>query len=491
MSFSSLHFLIFFPLVTAIYYLLPGRFRWIHLLAASCIFYMAFLPGYIFLIFAMIGVDFLVAIAITSPDTGNTRRKLYLSISLSMNLGLLAFFKYCNFFVANLNGVLALFGFAPLIPLLMFIVPLGLSFHAFQAMSYTIEVYRGNQSPERNFGRYALYMMFFPLKALGPIERPEQLLPQCRRQHSFDYDKVVDGLKQIAWGFFKKMVVADRLALGVDTVYGDPSQFSGIQLILATVFYSFQIYADFSGYADIAVGAGKILGFDLVNNFRRPYFAATLTDFWRRWHISLYSWFNNYLFTPLAIARRDWGKLGVVAAIMVTFALSGLWHGAAWTYVVWGCLHGLGLSWGVLMRKRNPKRAGAETGPSRILGVFLTFCFVSFTFIFFRAKNIHDALYVVTHLGAGLSSFARLSIGPAVLSQAVAALGYYKEQFFIAVLAIVVMMGVEAAHARFDLRHILQSAPTIVRWASYYAIIVVIALYGAFNATQPFIYVVF
>ena len=410
MSFSSFHFLIFFPIVAAIYYLLPAKVRWIHLLAASFIFYMASVPAYIFLILAMIFVDFRLAMAMTAPQAGGARRTLCISISLFMNLGLLAFFKYYNFFVANLNDILALVRLAPAIPLLRLIVPLGLSFYVFQAMSYTLEVYRGNQPPERHFGRYALYMMFFPLRGMGPIERPQQLLPQFHRQILFDYDKVVDGVRQMTWGFFKKVVVADRLAPGVDTVYGDPSQFAGIQLILATVFYSFQIYADFSGYADIAVGAGKVLGFDLVNNFRRPYFATSLSDFWRRWHISLYSWFNDYLFTPLAIAQRDWGKAGVVVAIMVTFTLSGLWHGAAWTYVIWGCLHGLGLSWGVLMRRRRPQRA--DDGLSRAVGMVLTFSFVSFAFIFFRAKDLHDAVYVVTHLGTGLGEFAGRALEP-------------------------------------------------------------------------------
>jgi D-alanyl-lipoteichoic acid acyltransferase DltB (MBOAT superfamily) len=491
MSFSSLHFLIFLPVAAAIYYLLPVGVRWIHLLAASCVFYMAYLPGYILLVFAMILVDFLVAIAMAAPEAGHGRRTLYLSISLSMNLGLLAFFKYYNFFAANLDSVLGHVGLAPSIPLLGLIVPLGLSFHVFQAMSYSLEVYRGEQTPERNFGRYALYMMFFPSKAMGPIERPQQLLPQCHLPHPFDYSKVVDGLKQMAWGFFKKVVVADRLALGVDTVYGDPTKFAGVQLILATVFYSFQIYADFSGYADIAVGTGKIFGFDLVNNFRRPYFAASLADFWRRWHISLYSWFNDYLFTPLAVGQRDWGRLGVVMAIMVTFALSGLWHGAAWTFVAWGCLHGLGLSLGVLAHKRRPKISGAAHGPSRIFGILLTFGFVTFAFIFFRAKNLHDAVYIATHLGAGLPEFARHAAEPAALSDAIAAIGYYKEQFFIAVLAVFVMLGVEWTHARFDLRHVLQAAPMVLRWGIYYAIIIVIALYGAYNTSQPFIYVQF
>ncbi len=488
MSFSSLHFLVFFPLAVGIYYLLPRRFGWACLLLASLVFYAASTPGYLLLMLAMICVDFRLAVAMSDRQSGEARRKACLGMSLLMNLGLLVFFKYYNFFISNVNY---LAGWASPLPLLHLIVPLGLSFYIFQAMSYTLDVYRGDQAADRHLGRYALYMMFFPIKALGPIERGGQLLPQLRREHTFDYDKVVDGLKQMAWGYFKKTVVADRLVLGVDTVYGDPSHFVGTQLILATVLYTFQIYADFSGYADIAVGAGKVLGFDLVNNFRRPYFAAGLPEFWRRWHISLYSWFNDYLFTPLSVAQRDWGKIGVVSAIMLTFTLSGLWHGAAWTYVIWGGLHGLGLSCGVLMRRRRGKRAGAENQLARSAAVFLTFSFVTFAFIFFRARNVRDAVYIVTHLGSGLGKFVRHSLEPAVLSQTVASLGYYKEQFYIAVIAIAAMMGIEWAHSRFDLRRVLQSAPAAVRWSSYYAIVLVIAMFGAYNATQPFIYVQF
>jgi D-alanyl-lipoteichoic acid acyltransferase DltB (MBOAT superfamily) len=488
-SFSSWHFLVFFPIVAALYYAVPGRWQWAYLLLASCVFYLAFVPGYILLIGAMIGVDFFVAIGMSSAGVSDRRRRLLLAISFVVNLGALAFFKYTNFLIANVNSLTGTTGGSAL-PYLQVIVPLGLSFHVFQALSYVLEVHRGNQPAERHFGYYALYMMFFPLKSLGPIERAQHLLRQCAASHAFAYDSVVDGLRQMAWGYFKKTVVADRLAVGADTVYADPTQFQGIQLLLATLFYTLQIYADFSGYADIAVGAAKVLGFDLVNNFRRPYFSASLPEFWRRWHISLYSWFYDYLFTPLAVSLRDWGKAGVVCAILLTFALSGLWHGAAWTFVVWGCLHGLGLSTVTLLRRRKSKQAQSTAG-MQLAATLTTLSFVAFTFIFFRSRDLSQAWYVVTHLGSGLAQFARHASDPTELSRVAGSLGYYKEQFFIAVLAAVAMLVIEWLHARFDLRRVLHAAPTPLRWASYYAVVIAIVLYGAWNATQPFIYLQF
>ncbi len=489
MSFGSWHFLVFFPLVAALYYVVPGRWQWAYLLLASCVFYLAFVPGYIVLIGAMIAVDFLVAVGMSKPGVSDRRRGLLLAISFTVNLGTLAFFKYTNFLIANVNSLMGTAA-GPALPYLRVIVPLGLSFHVFQALSYVLEVHRGNQPAERHFGHYALYMMFFPLKSLGPIERPQHLLPQCAASHAFAYDTVVDGLRQMAWGYFKKTVVADRLAVGADTVYADPTQFQGIQLLLATLFYTLQIYADFSGYADIAVGAGKVLGFQLVNNFRRPYFSSSLPEFWRRWHISLYSWFNDYLFTPLAVNLRDWGKAGVVCAILLTFTLSGLWHGAAWTFVVWGCLHGLGLATVTLLRKRKSKRAPASAG-MQFAGTLATFGFVTFTFIFFRSRDLSQAGYVVTHLGSGLAQFARHAADPTELARIAGSLGYYREQFFVVLLAAAAMLAIEWLHARFDLRRALSAAPMPLRWASYYALVIAIVLYGAWNATQPFIYVQF
>ncbi len=489
MSFSSLQFLLFFPVVAAIYYLLPHRLRWVHLLIASCVFYTAFIPAYLVLVLAMAAVDYSVALAMARAD--DSRRKLYLAVSLTMNLGTLVFFKYYNFAVENVNAVLSFAHVRGSAPALDILLPLGLSFHTFQAMSYTIDVYRGDQEPERHFGIYALYMLFFPRLSAGPIERAQHLLPQLRAEHPFDYGRVTDGLRQMAWGFFKKTVVADRLALGVDTIYREPRQYGGVELTLASVFFALQLYADFSGYSDIAVGADKVFGIDVTNNFRRPYFATNLSEFWRRWHISLYSWFNDYVFSPLAIAMRHRGQLGVVLAVVLTFTLSGLWHGAAWGFLAWGLLQGLAMAFETLTRKRRAKLIKLPSRLASALGVALTFSFVCFTLIFVRARTLSDAVYIVTHLGSGLADFAGNALRPGHLALTVGSLGYYKEDFVIVMLATLVMLVVELVHERLDLRSFFAAKPAALRWAAYYALGASILLYGAHNATQTFIYVQF
>lgn len=298
MLFNSFQFLIFFPVVTLIYYLLPHRFRWLHLLISSCVFYMAFIPVYIFILFFTIIVDYIAGIMI-EKESGR-RRRLFLIISILVNVGFLAIFKYYNFFTENVNELLRLLHIAyhP-IPLLNIILPVGLSFHTFQAMSYTIEVYRGNQKAERHFGIYALYVMFYPQLVAGPIERPQNLLHQFKEEHKFSSQNLMDGLRLMLWGFFKKLVIADRLAQYVTIVYSFPAEFHYMNLIIATLFFTIQIYCDFSGYSDIAIGAARCMGFNLMTNFNRPYFSTNIQEFWKRWHISLSTWFRDYLYISL------------------------------------------------------------------------------------------------------------------------------------------------------------------------------------------------
>ena len=298
MSFSSIHFLLFFPIVTALYFATPYRFRWLLLLFASCYFYMAFVPVYILILGFTIVVDYFAGILIENAQ--GRRRKWLLIVSLVSNIGVLFIFKYFNFFNTNLKALAEAIHWNYSLESLSIALPIGLSFHTFQAMSYTIEVYRGNQKAERRFGIYALYVMFYPQLVAGPIERPQNLLPQFYEKHDFDYQRVTDGLKLMAWGFFKKIVIADRLAVAVNLVYNAPYKYTGLPLIIATYFFAFQIYCDFSGYTDIARGAARVMGFRLMKNFNRPYFATSVADFWTRWHISLSTWFKDYLFTPLA-----------------------------------------------------------------------------------------------------------------------------------------------------------------------------------------------
>lgn len=336
MIFNSIHFLFFFTVVATVYFLLSPKYRWLLLLTTSCYFYMAFIPVYILIMALTVVIDYFAAIYI-EISTG-TKRKSFLILSLVANISILAIFKYFNFINQNFTALLGLMGVENPIGLMSIALPLGLSFHTFKAMSYTIEVYRGNQAAERNFGIYAAYAMFFPLLVAGPIERPQNLLHQFYEKHRFDYERIVDGLKLIAWGLFKKVVIADRLAIVVDHVYNSPQEHAGLSLILATIFFSFQIFCDFSGYSDIAVGTGRILGFRLMENFDRPYHARSVSEFWKRWHISLSTWFRDYLYIPLGGKRVSVPRW--YFNLFFVFLVSGLWHGADWTFIVWGALHG-------------------------------------------------------------------------------------------------------------------------------------------------------
>jgi len=387
MLFNSLLFLFFFVIVTALYYLLPHRFRWVWLLFASCYFYMYFKPEYILIIFFTIIVDYVAAILINSA-TGS-KRKLFLIISLITNIGVLAYFKYFNFVAENLN-VLSHHLNSPQIPLLQMVLPIGLSFHTFQAMSYTIEVYRGNEKPELHFGRYSLYVMFYPQMVAGPIERPQQLLPQFKKEQRFNKDLFIQGLFLMIIGLFKKVVIADRLGIYVDGVFSNPHQHSALDLLLGTYFFSFQIYCDFSGYTDIAIGVALTLGIRLIQNFNMPYLSQNLAEFWKRWHISLSTWFRDYLYIPLGGSRGTFVRTCI--NLFIVFLISGLWHGANWKYLIWGGIHAL-----LLVVYQVCNRLKLKISP-RWIRCAITFNVVSLAWIFFRANTVTDGFSILCRL---------------------------------------------------------------------------------------------
>ena len=399
MLFNSFQFLFFFPLVTLLYFLLPHRFRWLLLLIASCVFYMAFIPIYILILFFTIVIDYIAGIMI-ERESGKKRR-LFLIVSIVANVGVLGFFKYYNFFTDNVNGLLALLHITThSVPLLNIILPIGLSFHTFQAMSYTIEVYRGNQKAERHFGIYALYVMFYPQLVAGPIERPQNMIYQFKEKHEFSAHNLMDGFRLMLWGFFKKLVIADRLALYVTLIYKSPNDYHYLNLLAAIFSFSIQIYCDFSGYSDIAIGAAKVMGFNLMTNFNRPFqYSTSITEFWRRWHISLYTWFTDYLYAPLVIFLRDYGRWGIAGAILITFFFSGLWHGSNWTFVIFGVLHGLALVYEMLTKKIRKK--ASKKIPSILyntVSLMITFIVASFIWIFFRADSVATAILIFKHV---------------------------------------------------------------------------------------------
>lgn len=395
MLFNSFHFLFFFITVTTFYFLLPYNKRWLLLLVSSCYFYMAFVPIYILILGFTIVVDYIAGILI--EKSAGKQRRLYLIISLVANIGILCVFKYYNFINENFSFLLHGFGLSNPMPYLSILLPIGLSFHTFQAMSYTIEVYRGKQPAERHFGIYALYVMFYPQLVAGPIERPQNLLHQFRQKHSFDSDRVFEGLKIMIWGLFKKLVVADRLGIYVNGAYNHLDQQDGMTLIMATIFFSFQIYCDFSGYSDMAIGAAKVMGFDLMANFKRPLFAKSTGEFWKRWHISLSTWFKDYLYFPLGGNRGSVSRTYV--NLMIVFFISGFWHGANWTYIIWGGINGFYLVFAIITKKYRDKMGEIiELNKFPRVNVFvqivITFILISLSRVFFRATSVADAFTV-------------------------------------------------------------------------------------------------
>ncbi len=398
MLFNSVSFLIFFPVVTLLFFFLPHKYRWIWLLGASCFFYMFFKPEYILILAFTILIDYYAGLQL--EQTSNPKkRKIYLILSLIANIGILAIFKYFNFINSNITGFVTLFNVKNHIPYLNIILPIGLSFHTFQAMSYTIEVYKGNQKAEKHFGIYALYVMFYPQLVAGPIERPQNILHQFHTRKYFNYNNAVTGIQLIAWGMFKKIIVADRLATYVNQVYADIDNASSLSVLFAISFFSIQIYADFSGYSDIARGTAKVMGYDLLINFNAPYKSKSITEFWRRWHISLSTWFRDYLYIPLGGNR---GNIAMhIRNLLIVFTISGLWHGASWTFIIWGGLHGVAIIYETYSQKARSKLFGLlPTFISKLLSIFLVWLYVSLTWIFFRAESMQKAIQVIKKLFA-------------------------------------------------------------------------------------------
>ncbi|MBB6004559.1 MBOAT family protein [Arcicella rosea] len=391
MLFNSIHFLIFFIIVTLGYWSLGWSGRWRLLLFASCYFYMVFMPIYILILFFTIVIDYFAGIYIEQSKGSN--RKLLLIVSLISNIGILAIFKYYNFFNTNLSYLLHLIEVRNPAPYLKILLPIGLSFHTFQAMSYTIEVYRGNQKAERHFGIYALYVMFYPQLVAGPIERPQNVIHQFYEKHQFNWEKTKSGLMMMAWGLFKKVVIADRLAMVVDSAYNNPSEKNGLSLLVATFFYTFQIYCDFSGYSEIALGSARVMGFELMENFKSPYFSKSISEFWRRWHISLSTWFRDYLYIPIGGNRvAEWRRY---FNQFIVFMISGLWHGAQWTFVIWGSLHGFYLIIASARNKYFPKLILPDNTLGKTINLISTFVLVMLAWVFFRAKDTRDALLIL------------------------------------------------------------------------------------------------
>lgn len=473
MLFNSLHFCIFFPIVTVLYYSVPERWSMLVLLLASCYFYASWNSYLICLLVGSSLVDYVAAIRISETDS-LFKKRLLLSCSVSANLGLLFTFKYFNFFMQSAQYVAQATGSSWIAPAYNIILPVGISFYTFQIMSYTIDVYKGELDAERDFVRFLLFVTFFPQLVAGPIERAGALLSQFGIRKPFCYEDAVVGLRTFLGGMLLKVVVADNVAPYVDAVYNNVHDYTGWPLLFATYLFAFQIFSDFAGYSYMAIGIARTLGFTLMENFRQPYLAHSVPDFWRRWHISLSTWFRDYLYIPLGGSRVGFNRMA--CNLFATFLVSGLWHGASWTFVVWGALNGA-YSVGALFIP-----ASVVNVIPKLLRQGMTFGLICFSWIFFRANSVHDAWYVVTHLFGNITQVSNIFL----LRRAVVVGRTMSAEWLFGITLIVWISMVVQAYAG-HIRYALGALPQYGRWSLYYAAVGALFLLGEFGGSQ-FIY---
>lgn len=480
MLFNSFEFLFFFPVVAIIFYVLPHRWRWFWLLLASYYFYMAMEPALILLLFASTCLDYFCGLQMYGKKANHIRKR-YLWMSIIGNLGMLFFFKYFVFFTNSSQVIMEFFG----IELFgggkeenyvfnKILLPVGISFYTFQTLSYSIDVYRREIEPVRHFGKYALYVAFFPQLVAGPIERAHRLLPQFERNIKVDLDRIKWGIVMMAWGFFLKLVVADRLGVYVDTVFLNPGDHKGLPLFLGSLFFAFQIYFDFSAYCTIAIGAAKVLGYDLMQNFNRPIYFTSVRDFWRRWHISLMLWLKDYLYKPLL----DKFGMNRILAVLIVFFFNGLWHGANWTFVIWGVICGLmmiieagtqSFRHGILQRLGIPL-----SNPVLRLVTWLTiFLSITTSLIFFRSPNVLHALLYMKNMFSLQSTFINVT--------------YDKTELLLCFALIILVQLIHYYKGNDRIPELVLQRKPALRWSFYMAFILVIVLFSV-NRQNNFIY---
>ena len=483
MLFNSFHFLMFFPLVTLIYFLIPFKARWIWLLGTSYYFYMCWNPKYAILMATSTIITYLSGLLISKSKD---KKKLWVALSFISNLGILFFFKYFDFAIENVNIILNKLHMQLITPSFDVLLPVGISFYTFQALSYTVDVYRGDVKPEKNLCKYALFVSFFPQLVAGPIETSKHLLDQFNHEYKFEYNRVKSGLLIMLWGFFQKLVIADRVAILVNTVFNDYKSYSGFTLLFASILFAVQIYCDFSSYSDIAIGSARVMGFDLMQNFKSPYFSKSIAEFWRRWHISLGGWFREYLYFPLGGSRK--GKIKKYRNLMIVFLTSGLWHGAGWNFIIWGFLHGFYQIAGMelkplrdkLVNKFNIKRGSLY---HKIYQCTIVFILVDFAWIFFRANTFSDAVGIIKGM---------FVINPWVLFDgSLYTLGLDQKDFSIAIISILILIMVSLLRRNTNLISLVNKQCTVLRWSFYFTCLYTILIFGVYGpgySAQQFIY---
>lgn len=476
MLFNSLDFALFLPIVFLLYWFVFNKRLGVQnvlLLVASYVFYGWWDWRFLSLILFSSGIDFMVGIQMDKQQTVFVR-KLWLSLSLVVNIGLLGFFKYYNFFVESFVDAFSFFGHPIGISGLHIILPVGISFYTFQTLSYSIDIYNRKLQPTRNPIEFFAFVSFFPQLVAGPIERAASLLPQFQKERSFDYTKAVDGLRQVLWGLFKKVVIADTCASYVNMVYNNSDMYGGSTLIIASILFAFQIYGDFSGYSDIAIGVSRLFGFNLMRNFAFPYFSRDMAEFWRRWHISLSTWFRDYLYIPLGGSRGSMFKK--IRNVFVIFVVSGFWHGANWTFVIWGALNALYFI-PLLITNQNRKHVTQVVAQNKwfpnlreFLAMNVTFALTVFAWIFFRSMNIQHAIQILSEIFSP-SLFSMPFLPPKSLA-----------------LFLLLFIGVEwmGRNTQYALESIYKFKSRTVRYAVYYVLILVILIHS--GGEQEFIY---
>ena len=441
MIFTSMVFALFFIIVVVLNYLMPVKFRWISLLLSSIFFYTYSNPATILVVIFIALVTFYSAKKIENSTAPKIAFQYYL-FAIILNIGVLVFFKYSNFFTMSVFDLINFSRsnlFHLTVPLhnsflVNVLAPLGISYITFQAIGYLVEIKRGNQAAEKNLGHFSTFLLFFPKIVAGPVERAYNFLPQIKQQKPFIYENISIGLKLALWGLFKKLVVADRLSIYVNAVLGNSGHHSGITLTIAVIFYVFQMYADFSGYTDMALGFAKMLGYDLIQNFNRPFFAKSVTEFWRKWHISLSTWFADYFYNPIAIAKRDWGNWSVVYAFFTTFIVLGFWHGANWTFIVFGALQGFILTIEFFTRKvRKNFRKKIPDLLNSITGIVFTIGYFTLSLIFFRAESLKEAFSIIKRIFTAKGSIYLEN--PSIIMFSILGVGFmmlveFKKEFF-------------------------------------------------------------
>jgi len=502
MSFTSLSYIMFLPAVFLLSYFAGNRARWQILLVASIIFYATLQVPYLLLALLLVAASsFFFGIRI-DDEKSDARRKRLLWCAVGITLLPLICLKYLAFFMSNVLAVAGYLGIHTSIHASPVLVSIGVSFYVFQAISYLVDIYLEVEKPERHFGIFLLFLGFFPKMLQGPIERAGDLLPQLRQPHSIDYSNIRSGLFLFIFGLFKKVVVADRLGLLVNNVYDNMHDFSGPALLLATYLYAIQLYYDFSGYTDMALGSARIFNINLTQNFNSPYLATSIADFWRRWHISFSRWILDYIFKPLQMQLRNWRSMGTAVALFLTFLVSGIWHGAGWGFIAWGLIHGTYLASSVLFKPMQKKIHRAlhleKTLLLKTWQRFVTFHLVCFSWIFFRANNFSDALYAVSNIPAGLLNFFRSlladigsvpkvnsllrdTLKPVLGTQS-------RDDIYVAVLGLLIVTGINHLVKKRGETELLTGTSWWFRWPMYYTLTFGVLFFGTFNSTQQFIY---